>query len=624
MENKQEARSETALMELYNLYQLMTEDEQRYQEEVGKVRKDLAVMGYFLDDEVKLMARLANVWPHALPMKNLADGIESDCPDSDELAAASLTHKGVTRFVHSATGESYLVVTERTVMDLLMEIPYLLLHPEEPTCETSHYEDSYYGESCCEDSYYGDYNCWAEEDRFPEHDQNNWYNEPKEEFYPDGEQSYNGDCGPEAPAHFPQETAPVTTVGGGHFFEKLRDVRNKELLDTAWIQGFRKELNNFSDSDFAKGWRKLGADKLNEEETRAFCFALREFIHNFTKPIAGMEIKRDGTEGPQAYNEIVPQENMENLVRNGLLISFMSGYLIAPKVAEVLLHGHDEIVSYADISKTTTVIKSADVKKKRLFFSDESEEDMKRLYGLLSSSGFKSACKTLKKQKRNPSVQMLFWGGPGTGKTETVKQVARKTKRDIFLLDVAKITNCLLGETEKMYRRLFTSYRFIVAVKNDAPILLLNEADQVLSKRMDLLERSIDKYENSITDLLLEEMENMHGILLATTNHKDLLDPAFDRRFLFKVELKKPDAGARKSIWKSMMRGLSDQDAEHLAVKYEISGAQISNIVAKRDLDKVCKMCGNGLPYLEGLCEKELGTGKPAGERKRVGYSLRP
>ncbi len=72
-----------------------------------------------------------------------------------------------------------------------------------------------------------------------------------------------------------------------------------------------------------------------------------------------------------------------------------------------------------------------------------------------------------------------FYGSPGTGKTETVYQLARQNGRDIILVNVPDIKSCWVGESEKNIKGLFDQYRKKVAKSTVAPILLFNEADAI-------------------------------------------------------------------------------------------------------------------------------------------------
>jgi SpoVK/Ycf46/Vps4 family AAA+-type ATPase len=81
--------------------------------------------------------------------------------------------------------------------------------------------------------------------------------------------------------------------------------------------------------------------------------------------------------------------------------------------------------------------------------------------------------------------------------------------------------------------------------------------------------RAVDQMENSMQNIILQEIENLDGILIATTNLTQNIDKAFDRRFLYKIEFKKPEIQVRKSIWKSMFPDLSGRDAFMLASNFD-------------------------------------------------------
>jgi SpoVK/Ycf46/Vps4 family AAA+-type ATPase len=87
-------------------------------------------------------------------------------------------------------------------------------------------------------------------------------------------------------------------------------------------------------------------------------------------------------------------------------------------------------------------------------------------------------------------------------------------------------------------------------------------------------------------NIILEELENLKGILIATTNLAVNMDKAFDRRFLFKVEFKNPDEVTRVKLWKSMLPELNEKDRMVLGRQFKLSGGQIENITRKYLLDK--------------------------------------
>ena len=97
----------------------------------------------------------------------------------------------------------------------------------------------------------------------------------------------------------------------------------------------------------------------------------------------------------------------------------------------------------------------------------------------------------------------------------------------------------------------------------------------------------MEKMENSIQNIILQEMETLNGILIATTNLAQNMDRAFERRFLYKVKFNKPTLEARMQIWHSMLPELQESDIRVLAEKYDFSGGQIENIARHYAIDSI-------------------------------------
>lgn len=108
-----------------------------------------------------------------------------------------------------------------------------------------------------------------------------------------------------------------------------------------------------------------------------------------------------------------------------------------------------------------------------------------------------------------------------------------------MVVDVAQIKSCWVGESEKNIRKAFERYRAYVKEAERAPILLFNEADAVLGIRQEGASRAVEKMENSLQNIILQEMEQLDGIMIATTNLTQNLDRAFERRFLYKIEFER-------------------------------------------------------------------------------------
>ena len=183
------------------------------------------------------------------------------------------------------------------------------------------------------------------------------------------------------------------------------------------------------------------------------------------------------------------------------------------------------------------LIKAESLAEKVLTYNATEHDQITELSSILSEKRFNDVQTRLRDAGMRPGFCCIFYGAPGTGKTETVYQLARQTGRDIMRVDVDKIKSCWVGESEKNIKSLFDRYRRICKDSQLAPILLFNEADAVLGVRMEGASHSVDKMENSIQNIILQEMETLDGIMIATTNLTSNLDKAFERRFLYKYVL---------------------------------------------------------------------------------------
>ena len=251
-------------------------------------------------------------------------------------------------------------------------------------------------------------------------------------------------------------------------------------------------------------------------------------------------------------------------------------------------------------------IHSNKIVEKQLFYGESVQKQIDELGGLLDEGHYQEITSRMKKAGFRCGFTCLFYGAPGTGKTETVLQLARQTGRDILQVDVSKIKSCWVGESEKNIKSLFDTYRDKVKKSEKAPILLFNEADAIIGKRQEGAERAVEKMENSIQNIILQEMENLDGIMIATTNLAQNMDKAFERRFLYKIKFEKPTLEARMHIWHEMIPTLSEDDTKTLAEKYEFSGGQIENIARHNAINSILYGDkGNTLEGLMSYCDSE-------------------
>lgn len=289
---------------------------------------------------------------------------------------------------------------------------------------------------------------------------------------------------------------------------------------------------------------------------------------------------------------------------------------LTPKARE-LYFGEDAEL-FSEETDRKNIIRAADIKEKKLFFSAREKEQLSMVGNTLQESNYASLVERLGEKGLAKGIAILLYGAPGTGKTESVMQWARQTGRDIVHVDISAAKSMWYGESEKIVKEIFSGYRRLCKNSGKKPILLFNEADAIFSKRRDIEGgRSVDQTENTIQNIILEEMEKLEGILIATTNLADNLDKAFERRFLFKIRFDKPSAEAKKNIWLDKLPSISAADAEYLASGYDFSGGEIDNIVRKvtmmevidgrtPSMEEICRLCG----------EEKLG--KP---RAKIGFA---
>ncbi|MBR6963010.1 MAG: AAA family ATPase [Prevotella sp.] len=256
--------------------------------------------------------------------------------------------------------------------------------------------------------------------------------------------------------------------------------------------------------------------------------------------------------------------------------------------------------------KLADVIMSRDLTEKKMFYVKENEQQVSELQSFLMPGKYNEIHRRMQQTGFRTGFACLFYGGPGTGKTETAYQLARQTGRDIMVVDVPQIKSKWVGDSEKNIKALFDRYREQVKRAKLTPILLFNEADAIIGIRKQGAQNAVDKMENSIQNIILQEMEQLDGIMIATTNLTQNLDTAFERRFLYKIKFEKPTEEARAHIWHSMIPDLSEHDIHALASKYDFSGGQIENIARHYAISVILHgTSGDVLPMLIRHCDNE-------------------
>ena len=312
--------------------------------------------------------------------------------------------------------------------------------------------------------------------------------------------------------------------------------------------------------------------------------------------------------GVSDLEQIIPGRLLRGMIRtikNGTNIFVKKGYVeeqnmgglagdrnfvLTNKAWEEMIEDKDEVAIFLqseEEQKSKALVDYRSLNKKELFFSGKTKEQIDRLGELLKEEKFANIRQALSQRGLPTGFCCLFYGSPGTGKTELVQQLAIATERDMMQVDLSTLRDKYVGESEKRIKGVFDTYRALVKQSSKAPILFFNEADGIFGNRMENTQHSVDKMENAIQNIILQEMEQFEGIMICTTNLTTCMDKAFDRRFLFKIEFERPTNEARKQIWQSLLVGLNDAQATELADKFDFSGGQIQNISRKQIIHSI-------------------------------------
>jgi len=189
------------------------------------------------------------------------------------------------------------------------------------------------------------------------------------------------------------------------------------------------------------------------------------------------------------------------------------------------------------LKKADTVMKENSLllngKKKKMRDRVKAEYDLRVLNASMDPKEIvnmvQNAAKYAEKNKNTENgIRMLFYGLSGTGKTELARYIAEQLGKEIILRRPSDILSPYVGQDEQNIRDAFEE-----AEQNDA-ILLFDEADTFFYDR----NQAQRTWERSLVNEFLTQMEEFTGILICTTNLRNIMDPAMQRRFHMLVEFK--------------------------------------------------------------------------------------
>lgn len=200
-------------------------------------------------------------------------------------------------------------------------------------------------------------------------------------------------------------------------------------------------------------------------------------------------------------------------------------------------------------------------------------------------------------------VTALFAGPPGTGKTLAAEVLASALDADLYVVDLARIVDKYIGETEKNLDGLFREAEGLRCV------LLFDEADALFGKRTGVSDAR-DRYANIETAYLLQRMEQFQGVAVLASNLRGNLDDAFTRRFDTVLTFPTPDAAARERLWEVHLRTdaplADDVDVAALAAHWELSGGDIRNAALSAGFAAAADKGVITQAHLEQALEREL------------------
>ena len=381
------------------------------------------------------------------------------------------------------------------------------------------------------------------------------------------------------------------------------DCENVFYLLNRWFEELNQEsikpdllcerLNNLMDLnpqvDFLAQLKALQLSDMSKMMLTYFCHLL---INEDDNEICKRQL-RYLFDNYSMFNRIMAEmrSGEHQLIQQGWIISVCADGVVSTDRYQLSDKAKQELLAEFKLNISTekigNMLAPTELTYKPLFYTENNTKQINELYNVVTPQKFQLIQERMKQYNFRGGFACLFYGGPGTGKTETVYQLAHQTGRHIMVVDVPQIKSKWVGDSEKNIKALFDNYRQQVKRMPLSPILLFNEADAIIGRRKSGATNAVDKMENSIQNIILQEMESLEGIMIATTNLEENLDPAFERRFLYKIKFEKPDASVRAKIWQQMIPEISESDAVTLADAYDLSGGQIENVARKHSITVV-------------------------------------
>ena len=307
------------------------------------------------------------------------------------------------------------------------------------------------------------------------------------------------------------------------------------------------------------------------------------------------------------------------LIKNDLLLKDEDNFVFDEFVGltEKSIHAifeKDATKKKKKVFETGTILYPEDLILENLYYNESELIQIDTIEKVLSKEKYQLVVNQLVDNGLAKGISILFNGFSGTGKTATAKRLARLSNRPMFCVDVEKVINKWVGDTEKSTKKIFEEYYEFCKACEQTPILFFNE-DSIFSKRVEV-SHSTDRTHNSMQNILLEQMEQFTGISIVTSNHAEKLDKAFERRFLYKVEFEKPTKETQIQLLKNSFPLLSNELLLQVVDNYSFTGGQIYNIKKKYIMQSIIEEGPFEALFLS-LCREEVKTPLC----KRIGFN---
>ena len=225
-----------------------------------------------------------------------------------------------------------------------------------------------------------------------------------------------------------------------------------------------------------------------------------------------------------------------------------------------------------------------------LIFSEKIKKQIKNILTKIKNYDILYNKFGLKKIDKSGGRTLInLYGPPGTGKSSCAKAIANELGKKFILVNYAELESEWVGQTAKNIKAVFR-----MAKEQDA-ILIFDEADTILGKRLSNVVRANDHEVNLNKAVMLLEMDSFSGIVIFTTNFGKNYDSAFVRRIIGHIEFTLPDLETRKRIFENMIPSefpiqiSSNEKTKIIRDTEGFSGGDFSNMLVNAALSAVMR-----------------------------------